>query len=298
MVLTFERYTMKKLLITALFLVAGMAKAATTVPIVWPFSPASNQANALRMIINNANKLQDKYTFVFESKPGAGGSIAVNHVINHTTPALTMISTSVFTRVKYFPNESFDLEQLQPVAITSTDSPMVLLSKSLDFNDLKTKKSISVGILNGSVTESMAKTIDKKYGNIMTVPYPGTLDATRDAMGGHIDASVEFIKDALPWVESGQGRIIGVSGTKDIGKHKSFQSMGIPGMENLVANYYMLANKNMDDKLVMEFHNIITKAMIQQNVLDIWKDDHARVDNRTYMETVKFWNDNKAYWKK
>ncbi len=74
--------------------------------------------------------------------------------------------------------------------------------------------------------------------------------------------------------------------------------MGIPGMENLVANYYMLANKNMDDKLVMEFHNIITKAMIQQNVLDIWKDDHARVDNRTYMETVKFWNDNKAYWKK
>ena len=103
---------MKKLLIIFSLIWCTTVSSKEVVPIVWAFAPYSNQANALRVIIDNANNIQEKYTFIFESKPGAGGSIAVNHVINQKKLTLLMISSSVFVRPIYYPNESYDINQL------------------------------------------------------------------------------------------------------------------------------------------------------------------------------------------
>lgn len=274
--------------------------AAQTVPIVWAFSPASNQANALRAIIDNANKAQDKYLFVFENKTGAGGTVAVRHTINQTVPSLLMISTSVFVRPVYYPNESYDINDLQPISIIAIGSPLAIISKTYDsLDEVKKQKSASIGIVLGSITEATTRAIQPSISTeLQLVPYSSSVDATRDAIGGHVDMSVEFIKDAVSWVDSGKVTIIGVTGSKNIGEHKTLVSQGVKGTDNLVSNYYMLASKHMPKELVLEMHEIINDAMFKQNVVDVWKADEAVVLKMNYKDTTKFWKTQKDFWRK
>lgn len=281
---------MKKLILYFILFLSTCVNASQTIPIVWAFSPASNQANALRLIIDNANKAQSKYTFIFENKPGAGGSIAVNHVINSATPTLLMMSTSIFVRPFYYPEQSYDIGKLQPIAITATGSPLAILSTQFsNIDELVKKPYAKIGVVQGSITESVARAIQKN--SMILVPYQSSINATNDLLGGHIDASVEFIKDSIPWSESGKAKIIGITGANLIGEYKN-----IKNAEHLISNYYMVTNKNINDFLVRELHDIITKAMLQQNVIELWKGDYAIVTNRSLIDTVYFWETQKKHW--
>ena len=281
---------MKKIIAFFIMIFCNFSHATQTIPIIWAFSPASNQANALRVIIDNANRAQSKYNFIFENKPGAGGSIAVNHVINSPTPILLMMSTSIFVRPFYYPDQSYDINKLQPVVITANDSPLAVLSTQFSSVDqLVNKPYVKVGIVQGSITESVARVIQKN--SMILVPYQSSINATNDLLGGHIDASVEFIKDSIPWVESGKAKIIGITGINQINEYKT-----IKNTENIISNYYVVTNKTMNDLQIRELHDIITKAMIQQNVIDIWKGDYAVVVNRSLKDTVQFWETQRKYW--
>lgn len=289
---------MKKLLLSLLFLCFN-ASATQVVPIVWPFSMASNQANALRTIVENANKAQNKYEFIIENKPGAGGAISVNYVTHRTGPTILMTTTSYFIRPMYYPNESYDVDLMQPIAVLASGSPMVMLSKNIkDIDQLKKQKTVSIGFIMGSITETAARTLQKSTGReLVFAPYQSTTDATRDAMGGHLDISVEFIKDSLSWAESGTGKILGLTGTRDYKEFKSLSSQGLKGFENIVNNFYMVVSKNLDENTALEFHQIISSAMTKQNVVDIWKNDTAVVDQRSLKDTVDFWNTQKSFWR-
>jgi tripartite-type tricarboxylate transporter receptor subunit TctC len=288
-----------KYIISIVLMFFSNAYASQVVPIVWPFSPGSNQANAIRKVIENANASQSKYVFVFENKPGAGGSIAVNHVIQSSTPALLATTTSFFVRPRYYPNQSHDVNAIQPVVIMATNGPLVLMStKMTSVEELKKKSSIRIGIIQGSITESLARTLQKNLNNdVVLVPYQGTINATSDMIGGHIDASIEFIKDALPFVEANRANIVGITGNSAVDKHKTFESQGIKDTTEIVNNYYIAASVKMSESLVKELYEILSIATQQQNVVDFWKSDSAISTKRSYRETVEFWNNTKNYWK-
>lgn len=290
---------MKKLILS-LIILCSTCFAEEVVPIVWPFSPASNQANALRTIIDEANNSQKKYTFLFVNKPGAGGSIAVNHVINQNKPTLLMMSTSIFIRPIYYPNESYDINKLKPVVISSNDSPVVLICKKYDtIHDMKNVKNLTLGIVNGSIVEMVARKIvyNSNLKNITFVPYQGTVDATRDVVAGHIDCSIEFLKDAQPWITSDKVKVVGITGTKNIGNLKTFQQQEIKGLENVTVNYHIVASDKLEDEKIKEFYDIFVEVMNRKSIVEIWKDDGAQVVYRTYDETMKFWNTQKGFWK-
>lgn len=265
---------------------AAAASAGITVPVVWAFSPASNQANALRQMIDNANKEQSQYEFVFDNKPGAGGSIGVNSVINSDRPSLILISTSVLVRPKFYPNQSYDLDKLRPVAITAVDSPLVVLSKYRTLKEMLAAPGYSIGMVSGSITEAVAirlQEMSTKGRSITFVPYAGTIDATRDAVGGHIDASVEFIKDAIPWEKSGQLHIV-----LNTAKQKGF--------EDLVGHYYLLTSSGTHDSLVEDWNKIFVKAANQPNVIDTWQQDYAKTTKWSVRESEDFWAKQRKAW--
>ena len=56
--------------------------AAEKIEVLWAFNIGSNQANSVRLILDNANKAQSKYNFILLPKSGAGGTIAANTVEN------------------------------------------------------------------------------------------------------------------------------------------------------------------------------------------------------------------------
>ena len=59
---------MKKLIVLILATVAMSSQAAQIVSIVWPFNIGSTQANYARALVTEANKTQNKFTFVLENK--------------------------------------------------------------------------------------------------------------------------------------------------------------------------------------------------------------------------------------
>lgn len=71
----------RKLLVlaTAVALSASVY-ARETISIVFPYTPTHGTTPVFYPLIEEANKLQDKYNFVFETKPGGDGILALNYM--------------------------------------------------------------------------------------------------------------------------------------------------------------------------------------------------------------------------
>ena len=107
---------MKKLLSVLLFAAALTTQAKDTVTIVYAWSPSDSIANMDRTLADEANKLQNKYTFIFDAKPGAGGSIAANYVAA-TPNTILATSSAFFVRPNVYPTESHDITAFKEVLI-------------------------------------------------------------------------------------------------------------------------------------------------------------------------------------
>lgn len=285
--------------IFALMLLVSQAHAQT--PVFWPFSPASNQAAGLRAIIDNANKSQKKYQFVFESRPGAGGTVATLALQRHQEVAIMMSSPSVFTRPLFYPNESYDIEELEPIMLVTVDQPIVVLSKTISsLQELRSKKEATIGVNLGSITEIVARELQKQLPNtkLILVPYSGTVAATIDAVGGHVDMTVDFPKDTIQWVQEGKLKVVGATGTTAYPDFKTFKSQGIDSLNQFVLNYYMVVKKGTPPAVIEELHSIFNSANKGTNVTDIWKSDYATPVSKDIKSTKIFWDDQKGFWKK
>lgn len=297
---------MKKLLLSVgAFVLAASAYAQTSVPLVWPFAPGSNQANFARAIVEEANKQQTKYLFHFENKPGAGGSIAANYVANYNGIALLTSSSSFFVRPVYYPNESHKVSDFTPVIIQCTGQPFVVVSaKYKNISELKSQSKLSIGATIGSLTEALGREVKNNLPNtdMAFIGYSNTLQPTQEMIGGILDLNVDLPTGVIQWVENGKINVIGASGTTEHPSLRTFHSQGIKGFENLISNYQIVASAKTDPAIVQELHTILRKASKDSEKLPtLYKNDYcaqADVDLKTANTMYDRWSKNWATWLK
>ena len=291
---------MKKLLPVLLAALAVSASAAQTVSIIWPFNIGSNQANFARAIIEQANKDQTKYVFILENKVGAGGVIAANHVLKHQPYTLLSMSSSFFLRPVYYPNESYRLEDFKPVMIECTGQPVAILSsKYKTLAELRTQKRLTIGVVLGGITDAMSKQLQAVMPGVelVQVPYGGTIQATQDLVGGHLDLAVEFAADSKQWIDDGKLFSIGISGYKDQENFKSFYTQNVKGFENLVSNYQMLAGVEQPAEITDELHSILRQAANNSpNLKTIYNRDYCSASNINYLQTMDKFKEWSKFW--
>ena len=71
----------KKFLVAASVVFACFsAQSRTDISFIWPYSPSHGATPVFFPVLTEANNLQDKYNFVFESRPGADGLVAIQHM--------------------------------------------------------------------------------------------------------------------------------------------------------------------------------------------------------------------------
>jgi tripartite-type tricarboxylate transporter receptor subunit TctC len=298
---------MKKLLLgIGAFVLAVSSYAQQSVPLVWPFAPGSNQSNFARAIIEEANKQQTKYLFHFENKPGAGGSIAANYVLNYNGIALLTSSSSFFVRPVYYPNESHKTSDFTPVIIQCTGQPYVVVSaKYKTIAELKTQPKLTIGATLGSLTEALGREVKNNLPgstDMAFIGYNNTLQPTQEMIGGVLDLNVDLPASTVQWVETGKISVIGTSGTRDYPGYKTFGSQGIRGFEDLVSNYQIVASAKTDPAVVQELHTILRKAARDSERLAmLYKNDfctQADVDLKTANTMYDRWSKNWATWLK
>ena len=278
----------------------GFAQTKQPITIVWAFGVAQSTANMVRAIIEQANKDQDKYVFVFDNKPGAGGSIASRYVERTPNTILATAAPFFIHPLLYGVESSHDITKFQPILIEATNVPLVVVSKKYKtFEELKKEPRLTIGISTGSPFEVAALELKTKLPNTQLdlIGYPNSMNATKDAIGGVVDLSVDFPSLLKQHVEVGNINVIGMTGTIDHPYFKTFSAQGVKGFENLTSYTLMLVPKGTYSKeQTEELHSILRKAQKNQVSDNLYAADYGKNPDYDLKQTQDYFNKTSQFW--
>lgn len=283
---------------------SGAAGASETITIVYAWGPGDSVANYHRTLADQANKIQNKYVFVFDTKPGAGGAIAANHVLN-TPNTLLAHSTAFFVRPNVYPNESYDLaafkEQfthcMAPMAVTST--------KYKNWKSVPADAAVTVGVSGLGVTTHLAALqLKEKYPNLIVVPFKSTTDSMLSMIGSQTDFHIGFISEAEQWSKENKnsGRVVnvlGITGNKIINGYPTLVSEGFPqAFAQMNVGHHIVANGKQDGIRTHEFNEIFAKAAKTKEVQNAYAVDYCAPLETKEQDLPKFYKFHTEFWKK
>jgi tripartite-type tricarboxylate transporter receptor subunit TctC len=291
---------MKKLLAIIIATISLSAVAGQPVPIVWPFATGANQANFIRVIVEQANKEQNKYTFYYDNKPGAGGTVAARYIQNYKGIAILSSSSSYWVRPEFYPNESYSTADFKPVMIECTGQPYSVVSvKYKSLEEIRKEKFLNIGVILGSLTEANARELQTLLPNTQLnfIPFNGTLISTQEMLAGRLDLNIDLPAELKQWTDTGSVYVIGASGTREYPGLPTWYGQGIKGFGGLVSNYQMVVAGSVDEKTRKELHEILRKAANDSVELPALYDrDRCAAANMNFTETNTLYEKWSKYW--
>jgi len=291
---------MKKLLaVFLLCFVTTLTQAKIVVPIVWTFALSSSAGLLVREIVTEANNIQNKYQFVFEHKPGAGGAVGVNHVINANQPVILAHTSSFFIRPYTIKEGSYDPEQFIMINNYCSDQPLAMLSRNFKtLVDLQKQTKISVGIIPGSLTTLPIAEYKKQNLklDLIEVGFKGTPEITTAVLGGHLDVSIDFLSPTVRNID--ELNVLAITGTKNYGNTRTFQSQGLNGYDMLTNSYYMLMHNKTDPAVVKELNDIMIRAVANPRVQKLCTQDFGTVTTISGEEAQALFDKKHQFWRK
>lgn len=243
------------------------------ITIISGFSPGATD-QALRPYIE---VLESKgYKVNIEHRPGANGSIAMNHFANTAKPdgyTLWATASSLFTIA---PIATPELIQNKGVDLITTISagPMVLVSSKE--SGIKTIEDFRKDIRSGKKDTTIATPslffevaarylvgkISKNKTDTILVNYKSGTDAIRDVLGNHVRYGVLQLSAAAPFVNSDKINIIAISGEHRFPILPNVPTFGekIKGFHPKVeASWGLALPKGTDPAIHKFYHDILTE---------------------------------------
>jgi tripartite-type tricarboxylate transporter receptor subunit TctC len=217
------------------------------IKIVVPIGPAGSYDLVGRVLADQLSKRLGR-TVVVENKPGAGTIVGTQFVATSPPDGYTLLigglsniafNAGLYDKLSYDP-----LNDFVPVALVFNISYTLVGAKDLphktakDIVDAARKnpdalKVAHVGV--GSGQHVVGAAFQKLTGaKLQEIPYRGSAQAFPDLLSGRVDLFFDSTPAALPYVQSGQARGIGVLSAKRHPKMPDVPTMtesGVPGLE-------------------------------------------------------------------
>jgi tripartite-type tricarboxylate transporter receptor subunit TctC len=282
---------MKKLLMTLIMSLSLGAYATETVEVVWPFALGNNQANIIRVMIDNANKSQTKYQFVFVSKQGAGGIVAANYVLA-STKTVIFANSSSFYLTPLFNKQGYEVDQFAILSRMCIDRPLVMFSKNI--NKL-TDKEVTVSVTPATIQALVPLTIKQKTPSFryIEVPFKSGPDGTIAMLSGVVDVSVDWLGASTSVVTSTNGvGIVGITGIRNINNLPL-----LPGTDSLTGDVFLFLPKSVDNIVYKELFAIFQNSQSDQSDT-FCKNDFGRPTKTEWASVNKLHSENKTKWQK
>jgi len=219
--------------------------------LVVPFTPGAGTDTVARYV---AQKLSDamKASIVVENKTGAGGAIGAADVAAAAPDGYTLLFVaSPFTTVAASARApGYDpVKQFSPVApiasgplafVVNVDVPANTMREFIALAKAQPGKFNYGSAGNGSVNHLALELMNNRAGTtIVHVPYRGIADATKDLLGGSIQAMTASIPAALPLQAEKRVKVLAVTGPKRIPQMPGVPSWQEEGVLNAsVINYW------------------------------------------------------------
>jgi len=292
---------MKKILISLLLAwTANLATAKETITIMYAYSPSDTTGNYSRVIANELNSSQDKYTFVFDAKPGAGGTLAVNDVLSKPNNTILHHSTAFFVRPVIFPKESWDIGAFKEQYLYCS-APMVIAGGTVKtWKDVANKKNVTIGISGlGVTTHLVAVQLQKKYPNLIIVPFKSTTDAMASMFARQTDLAIGFPGEVSQWAAGGKVAVLGITGPTSRQGFPSLSSQGFDRIyDDMVVGQHLAVPKSWSDEKTKEIYDMLNRVANRPAILDSYKDDFCAPKRLPYTGLNGWYDSQTEYWRK
>ena len=276
-----QHMTIKLFLILSLAFVNLAWASKENVTIIYAFGSADTIANYGRMFVEEANKIQNKYVFLFDTKPGAGNAIAANHVIN-TPNTVLQSSSSFFIRPIFFPKESYAVTNFREL-LPLCESPMSIASaKFQNWKEIPTDRPVTIGVSGlGTTTHLVALQLSLRFPKLQVVPFKSPSEGITAVLGGQIDLTVGFLNDTLKWsnnygATNKKLHVLGVTGTRPVEGIATLISQGFPAIfaETTLPNH-LLVPVSLPEHKFQEWRKILFAASKARTVRDAYAMDYC-----------------------
>lgn len=295
---------MKKLLLLLALVASMTVHARETVTLVYSWGPGDNAANFYRALVAEANKLQNQYTFLFDTKPGAGGTIAANFTTNNPTNTLWINSSAGYIRPNLFPADSHsmaDFRSILPMCV----SPFVIASaKYKTWKDVPSDAKLSIGMSGlGTTTHLVSIQIAKNYPNMTIVPFKSTSEALLNVLNGAVDFSVGFHGDSEQYTRPDSPRQInwlGQTGRNSIKGTDLLSNQGFSrDLLDMSTPQQIFAAKTLSEDRFKSIRKVLVEASRARSVRDANAADNCIPNNQMPDNQIDAWFDAQVnQWKR
>jgi tripartite-type tricarboxylate transporter receptor subunit TctC len=255
--------------------------------LVVPYAPGGGTDIVSRLV---AQKLSERWgqSVVVDNRPGANGVIGSSHVHKSAPDGYTLLMVVGSHAINPVLMKSLPYDTVRgfsPITRLAI-SPMVLVvsksnpAKSLtDLVSAARSQPLGIGYSEGQTR--LTGELLRQAGNLKTIPvsYKGGAQIMVDVIGGHVGAGFTSVLTALPHVQSGNLRVIGVAADQRMSLFPdamTFKEAGLDGVESL--NWYgLFGPAGMSPAIVEQIHHDLQQVTQDPALAKQMKDQGATI---------------------
>ncbi len=290
------------------------------------FNPSSAQAGPLRMIVPFAaggtadvlGRIVAQQlgaltgdTVVVENRPGSGGNIGAETVAHGPSDGSVLLlgTIGIHAASKIYRSLPYDPDKdLQPVTILAEVPNVLIVNPSVPAKDVKEFVALAKdkpGALNfgsagnGSSTHMIAELFKLKANvNLTHVPYRGSAPALTDLAAGRIQVMFENLPTALPFIQSGTVRALGVTSatrSPSLPALPTIEEAGVPGYE-ATAWFTIAVAGSVPPATVEQLNAEVRKVLVEPAVIERFKALGAVIVGNSVADAKAFFVSETAKW--
>lgn len=288
---------------------ASLAQADQTRMVV-PF-PAGGTADVLGRIVAQQLGVLNGGQVVVENRPGSGGIIGAETVARGPSDGSVLLlgTIGIHAASKIYRSLPYDPDKdLQPVTILAEVPNVLIVHPSVPAKDVQEFLALArakPGALNfgsagnGSSTHMIAELFKLKAKVDLThIPYRGSAPALNDLVAGQIQVMVENLPTALPFIQNGNVRALGVTSatrSASLPDVPTIAEAGVPGYE-ATAWFTIAVASSVPPATVEKLNSDIRKILQQPETIERFKALGAVIVGNSVADARAFFVSETAKW--
>ncbi|HEY8332658.1 MAG TPA: tripartite tricarboxylate transporter substrate binding protein [Tardiphaga sp.] len=248
--------------------------------------------------------------FMVENRPGAGTRLA-NESVAHALPdgyTFLYVAAPYATAEALYGKLNYERKELQPVAMAVTAPIFLVISAEAPFKTLPELIAYGKSQANGLTFASpgagsqphLAAELLFRDAAVkgINVPFRGDSMAYTELLAGRVDATVTAISTALPYIQSGKFRVLGVAAAERSAIYPQAPTLREQGLPNVVASgwYGFMAPAATPRAIINRFQDEIVRALADPDVKQKLVVQGLEARGGTAAEFEKFIDDETRKW--
>jgi tripartite-type tricarboxylate transporter receptor subunit TctC len=283
------------------------------VRLVAPYEPAGGVDLMARMVARSLSGVMGGKSIVVENRPGAGGVVGTQMVVNSAPNGYTLLlaSSSPIVVAPFLQKHlSYDpLKDLAPVTLIADipaimlvkpDSPINTVQQLIDAAKAEPGKLTFSSSGIGGTAHLAAQMLKTMAGiNLLHVPYKGTGPGMSAVLSGQVNLTFAEVVAALPLVRSGQLKAIAMTTPGRSPALPNLPSIAdvLPGYSAGVW-YGVFAPAKTPKAIIETLHKALVKAVHSPEMTQAFKNEGITGIASTPAEFAKFVREDSDRWSK